>query len=84
MEELYEKILDTLNKVGIVTREEITSIDSRTFCENVSLKLTNDGFENYHQAYAQLENCSDYTYAIYDENKYSNKEAIEYLLKNVL
>lgn len=83
-DDIITLIVETVNKEGIVTRNECSSLDSRPFGSNLVEELHYKGYLNIQYVEENINNYSDYTGAVFDINKYDENTAREYLRKKVL
>lgn len=77
-------IINELKQNGIVTRNECVSLDCRSFGRGVIDELKKYGVVNADYVEASLETFRDYSGVVYDTNRYTMDEAIDYLKKYVL
>ena len=80
------KIIELVELNGIVTRDDVASIDNRGFIRSFpkyleELKIDSDKFMT---AETFLPEFRDYSGVIYDPEEYTTKEACDYVIKNVL
>ncbi|MDB8553023.1 hypothetical protein [Turicibacter sanguinis] len=79
---ILEEIATIYKTTGIVTRNEVSSIDSRAFIENLREELLKYDIDNASLAYQQT--TFDYSYALFNPNLFDHQEAKEYLKTHVL
>ena len=68
-------IMHAYETYGIVTRIECPNLDSRPLSDKIMLEMKKRGYE---------EAFIDYSRAIYNPDRFTNKEADEYLVRYVL
>ena len=79
-----EQVIEIYETRGIVTRDDFGNMDSRPLSEEVYDEMQRRGYDNVMMTEAHLSGYADYSRAIYNADKYTFKEADEYLIKNVL
>lgn len=83
-DEVMSIIIKIFTEEGIVTRNEITSIDSRSFTRGLVDEMKKRGFNTADYREVDVDNYRDYSAVLYDKERYSSEEAINFLKKHVL
>ncbi|PZL78198.1 hypothetical protein CI088_00050 [Enterococcus plantarum] len=80
------KIIDLVRENGIVTRNEVQSVDHRGFIRAFPQYIEELGFDKdeFETVEPSLPNFVDYTGVVFDPNEYTAQEVINYTIKNVL
>lgn len=79
-----KKVISAFENQGIVTRLDCVSIDSREVSKKMALELRNRGYENAINIEVALEKHLDYSYAIFDVERFDIPFIQEYMKINVL
>lgn len=77
-------IMHAYETYGIVTRIECPNLDSRPLSDKIMLEMKKRGYEEALMTETHLEGFIDYSRAIYNPDRFTNKEADEYLVRYVL
>ncbi len=83
-EELLNQVVQVFMLNGVVTRNDIDSMDSRSVSRKLFDGLLELGYENAQAMEVQKNNYHDYSTVIYNTSEYSSEDARKYMLKNVL
>lgn len=79
-----KQIIDIYMSKGIVTRKEWPDIDMRPYGRGLQYELEKRGIDNVQYTEGEVGNYRDYSGVLYDDTKYSQEEALEYLCNKVL
>ena len=83
-DEMINEIIKLLETNGIITRLDCASIDLRPFGKGLVSELEKRGVENAGYTEGALDGHVDYSGVLFDTDLYTELEAKEYLIKNVL
>lgn len=83
-EEDIMDLIEVYEREDIVTRDEFPSIDLRSYGRGLEREMKKRGFDEATYTEGALENYADYSGVLFNSKRYSEKEAIAYLCKEVL
>lgn len=79
-----ERVVNVYRTQGIVTRNDVSSIDLRSFGRQLEEKMKNRGFSEARYTEVLLQSRRDYSGVLYNSEMYTDGEVEQYMINNVL
>lgn len=84
VQRLIDEVIRVYVEQGIVTRNEVYSLDSRLIGRGLQEELEKRGYPEATYTEIPLPNYFDYSGVIFNSQKYTDEEVTRYMVKSVL
>ena len=84
MSDVIDEVVKVYQNKGIVTRKDVPSLDRRPFGRSLKEELEKRGCKDASYIEVALQDYNDYSGVLFDSREFTDEEAKNYMLKNVL